>query len=52
MVYEIVNERYMDLLYGDAEVVFQKYQAKFSKENFEKMKELYNEYKKKYQAYL
>lgn len=51
-LYMLVKEKYEILLYGDAEKVFENFQNHFSKENYQKIKDLFLNYKKKYSAYL
>lgn len=52
IIYEIVKEKYEVLLYGDAYKVFEEYKCYFKEENYQKIVELYDTYKKKYSAYL
>lgn len=51
-IFIIVKNDWHDLIYGNSEMIFTNNRSKVSDCNYEKIKELFNFFKKKYQRFL
>ena len=51
-VYSIVKNNWYELVYGDSNSIFNNNHSKVTEESFNKIKELFDFFKKKYQRFL
>ena len=51
-VYSIIKNNWYTLVYGDSNSIFENNRSKVNKTNYDKIKELFEFFKKKYQRFL
>lgn len=51
-VYDIVKRNWKELVYGDSNSIFESNRSKVNSNNYDKIKELFDLFKKKYQRFL
>lgn len=51
-IYDIVKRNWKELVYGDSNSIFESNRSKVDSNNYDKIKELFDLFKKKYQRFL